>query len=297
MERDFSRTLGAALLVLVAAVPTAAGADEERTEAAPAAVACQTAPAGMACVPGGSFRRGSDDGPEDTRPAQDVWVQTFYMDTYEVTFADYQDCVRAHKCPRSRPHYRDFSRPRQPMVGVSWFDAVAYCEAMGKHLPTEAEWEKAARGTDGRLYPWGNEPATCELAVIKDETGRSCGVKKRGGRPNKGRTWEVGQKPPGIYGLYDMAGNSWEWVYDWYSKSYGKCGEACAGPDPRGPCDGAERCPGHRFRVVRGGSWYWDASYATTIYRRRHWPANEPYHHFGFRCAANPEEAEKLRKP
>ena len=88
-----------------------------------------------------------------------------------------------------------------------------------------------------------------------------------------------------------MMGNSWEWVLDWYSKSYADCGEACEGIDPKGPCDGAERCPRHYMKVVRGGSWYWDASRATGVFRRPHFPANEPFHHFGFRCAASVEQA------
>ena len=223
-----------------------------------------------------------------------VWVQTFYMDLYEVTYEDYKACVKASKCDRAGPNYSDFNHPRQPITGVSWYDAVKYCQVHGKHLPTEAEWEKAARGTDGRIYPWGNEPATCERAVFKNKKGRSCGVPKRGKRPEKGRPWNVGEMPPGIFGLYDMAGNSWEWVYDWHSKSYEKCGPDCAGVDPKGPCKGALECPRHRRRVVRGGSWYWEAKMATAFYRRAHVPGNDPFHHFGFRCAASVEEASRL---
>ncbi len=260
----------------------------------PKAKPCGTAPTGTACIPGGPFLRGTDDGPDDTRPAATVWVQTFYMDLNEVTYAEYKQCVRDKKCPPAGPNYGDFNHPRQPITGVSWYDAVKYCEVHGKHLPTEAEWEKAARGEDGRLYPWGNDPATCDRAVFKDRRGRSCGVPKRGKRPEKGRPFDVGSKPPGIYGLYDMAGNSWEWVYDWHSRSYEKCDDACQGVDPKGPCQGAEKCAKHRRRVVRGGSWYWEAAKATTFYRRAHVPQNDPFHHFGFRCAASAEEAMNL---
>jgi len=250
----------------------------------------------MACIPGGWFLRGSDTGPENARPAATIWADTFYMDVIETTFGQYQACVKAGKCNPGGPRYRDYSRPRQPIVGISWYDAVKYCRAMGKHLPTEAEWEKAARGPDGKLHPWGDEPATCRRAIIKDRTGRGCGKKKLKGKgPEKGRTWEVGSRAPGIYGLYDMSGNSWEWVWDWYSRSYGKCGEDCLGRNPRGPCGGADKCPRHRKKIVRGGSWYWDASYATAIYRRPHVPSNNPYHHFGFRCAASIDEADRLR--
>ena len=249
----------------------------------------------LGCVPGGAFLRGSNGRQANERPQQEVWLQTFYMDCYEVTFAEYQECARAGRCGPAKPIYPDFSRPRQPMVGVSWFDAVRYCEAQGKHLPTEAQWEKAARGTDGRRYPWGAKRATCKQAIIKDGRGRSCGVRQRGRYADRGRTFEVGTRAPTQFGLYDMAGNSWEWVADWYSKSYEACGAACEGLDPKGPCGGATPCRGHRHRVVRGGSWYWPANLATTTYRRYHVPSNKPYHHFGFRCAASHEELVALQ--
>lgn len=218
-------------------------------------------------------------------------MQTFYMDVHEVTYAEYKLCQQNKVCPRGGPLYNDFSRPKQPITGVTWHGAKAYCEAQGKHLPTEAEWEKSARGPDGALYPWGDAEVTCEHAVIKDARGRSCGVKKRKEHPDKGRTFEVGSRPAGVYGLHDMIGNSWEWVADWAAKDYAACGEACEGRDPKGPCDGAEPCPGHSERVVRGGSWYWDKRYATATHRRTHVPHNDPFHHFGFRCAASLEEA------
>lgn len=258
-------------------------------------VPCAEAPEGMACVPGGPFIRGADNGPEPARPAMTIWQQTVYMDINEVTVAEYKACVKARKCDKAGPKYSDFSRPQQPINGISWYDAVKYCEAHGKHLPTEAEWEKAARGADGELNPFGNDPVTCEQAVIKDATGRSCGVQKRGKHPEKGRVWVIGKKPAGRYGLKDMVGNSYEWVADWYSKSYADCGEACQGESPKGPCEGSkERCKGYRRKVVRGGSWYWPAEHANGVYRRAHVPSNNPYHHFGFRCAASPDEAKAL---
>jgi len=263
----------------------------------PKALPCDTPPEGMVCIPGGPFIRGSNDGPEHSRPEAVIWVQTFYMDINEVTYAQYQECARTGRCDDARPLYRDFDAPQQPMNGASWFNALKYCKKHGKTLPTEAQWEKAARGTDGRLYPWGDEPATCERAIIKDESGRGCGRMKTGKRPEKGKPWPVGSKPPGPNGLYDMAGNSWEWVIDWYSDSYDACGESCRGVDPRGPCDGEVPCRGYRRKVVRGGSWYWEAEYATTVYRRPHVPSNDPFHHFGFRCAATTEMAAALRTP
>ncbi len=266
-----------------------------RPTQAPAVVACTAAPTGMACIPGGEFERGTDTGPKNARPQQKVWVQTFYMDLYEVTFAEYKACEKKGKCPKAGPKYSDFNRPRQAMTGVNWFDSAAYCKAQGKQLPTEAQWEKAARGTSGATFSWGNEPATCQRAILMDASGRSCGVKKRHSQPEKGRVMEVGLKPAGAYGLFDMAGNSWEWVADWYSASYAKCGDACQGIEPKGPCDGADNCPGHHEKLVRGGSWYWPAEYATAFYRRPHAADNEPFHHFGFRCAASPEQAAKLQ--
>jgi len=255
----------------------------------PVAAACGVVPSGMACVQGGWFWRGTDDGPADTRPRERVWIETFYMDLTEVTTEAFEACRKTKKCGAAKPFYPDYDRPRQPMVAVSWHRAVQYCAAMGKRLPTEAEWEKAARGPDGALHPWGNEAATCEKAVIRDETGRSCGVPMDGPWPKKGRTFEVGSRKAGVYGLFDMSGNAWEWVNDWHSKSWKKCGAECQGVNPKGPCDGKDPCRGHTMRVVRGGSWYWTAEYATGAYRRPHYPNNRPFHHFGFRCAASPK--------
>jgi formylglycine-generating enzyme len=256
---------------------------------------CDDPPAGMACIPGGPFVRGSDDGPPHARPAAVVHLQTFYMDVHEVTYAEYKACEKAKQCPRSGPRYTDFDHPNMPIQGVSWYDAKTYCEAHGKQLPTEAQWEKAARGPDGHLHPWGDEPATCERAIIRDGKGRSCGLQKAISKPETGRPWDVGSRPAGVYGLHDMSGNAWEWVADWHTRSYEACGEPCLGVDPKGPCGGAEPCPGHRNKIVRGGSWYWEAEKASGIYRRAHAPDNQPFHHFGFRCAATLQQATALR--
>ncbi len=267
------------------------GAAPATIEQAPPVLPCPgEVPEAMACVPGGPFLRGTDHGDHDARPQSSVFVQTFLMDRYEVTYAEYQACAAEGRCDKAGPNYVDFNAPKQPITGVSWFHAKKFCEAHGKRLPTEAEWEKAARGTDGRRYPWGDEAATCARTVIMTEAGRSCGVKQRSkNHPDTGRPEPVGSKPATQFGLFDMAGNSWEWVADWYSPSWAACGAACAGVDPKGPCGGAEVCPGHHERVVRGGSWYWPAKYATTYHRRAHTPANKPvFHHFGFRCARSP---------
>jgi formylglycine-generating enzyme required for sulfatase activity len=243
---------------------------------------CEQAPADMKCIPEGDFIRGSEDQAADQRPQSTIWVGTFFMDEKEVTNKQWKECVAAGKCrKKAGPSYKGFSRAAQPIVGVSWFDARDYCAWVGRRLPTEAEWEKAARGPDGNIYSWGNERATCKLAIIEEGKEKGCGE----GEPPKWATADVGSRAAGAYGLYDMAGNSWEWVQDWYTRSYKDCGKDCEGPDPKGPCAGADDCPGHRHRSVRGGSWWWPWKYARGSWRRAHLPGNKPFHHFGFRCA------------
>lgn len=247
--------------------------------------ACKAAPADMKCIPAGDFLRGSDTSEKDQRPQATIWISTFFMDTFEVTNADYKKCAAAGACRKHAPAYKvGFSGPKQPVVGVKWFDARDYCTWAGKRLPTEAEWEKAARGPSGALYTWGDEKPTCKRAIIMENGKKGCGL----GGPPKWATADVGSRDPGTYGLYDMAGNSWEWVQDWYSKSYAACGDKCTGRDPKGPCDGADECPGYRHRSVRSGSWWWTWEYAAASWRRAHLPGNKPYHHFGFRCAMTP---------
>lgn len=268
---------------------------------------------GMACIPGGKFIRGSNHDPHkkckqpsynkkgvvNTFPEAEIYLQTYYMDITEVTNEAYKKCVAEKKCPKSGPKYIDFDRPKQPITGISWYEANTFCKAQGKHLPTEAQWEKAARGENGDMYPWGNTPtANCENSVIMDEKGRSCGVKKRGKAPEKGRVLEVCSRGASRYGLCDMIGNAEEWVADWYAPSYEMCGEDCLGIDPKGPCQGddAQKCGKIRVKSVRGGAWYWEDVHATGIHRRSHVATNDPGHHFGFRCAASQDEMEKLLK-
>ncbi len=276
--------------------PVTKDAPQDSEEASPQG--CPLAPAGMSCVPAGSFVRGhADAGEPNTRPAMAVEMSTYFMDVHEVTWAAWRRCVKAGRCPKLAPKYRGFDADAQPVSGVDWFQARDYCAAQGKHLPTEAEWEKAARGPAGQLNPWGDAPVTCERSVIMDERGRACGIPKPGTKPEVGQIQPVGSRPAGRYGLFDMSGNVQEWVADWHSKDWAACGAACAGPDPKGPCGGADVCKGHRERVLRGGSWYWPAEHATGLHRR----ANEPdfkkvYHHFGFRCAASVDEASQLNK-
>lgn len=270
----------------VAANPVALaqhGSLSEPAATAPRARPCpRQTPQGMACVLGGRFLRGSDEGPENERPAAPVFVQTFLMDRKEVTNRQYRACVEARVCRRS-VRFRGYMGRAQPAVAMRWQDADAYCRHHGKRLPTEAEWERAASGVRDTRFPWGTERARpCERAVVRTRAGRGCG---------REATWPVGSRAPGHFGLYDMAGNVWEWVSDHYSWCYQgcrrACGADCAGNNPKGPCGGGDRaCPkalGHH--VVRGGSWWYRIDRARTSARRGIPGDNPNPHRFGFRCA------------
>ncbi len=182
--------------------------DEHATPAVP-----DRAPLGMLAVAGGTFAMGADDeGEQDERPRHSVTVGAFWLDETEVTVAAYAECVAAGVCraPDSLAgsrltsgHPEAFKKGDHPVVGVSWFDASGYCAFRGKRLPTEAEWERAARGDDGRHYVWGNEaPDPARHGVF-------------GGRLS---TEPVGSYPAGRgpYGHLDLAGNVWEWMADEY---------------------------------------------------------------------------------
>ncbi|MCC6876334.1 MAG: SUMF1/EgtB/PvdO family nonheme iron enzyme [Sandaracinaceae bacterium] len=257
--------------------PKQGSANESSFAACPSSV-----PEGYACVPGGRYVRGSDDGPENERPASEVSVSTFLMATHEVTNARYRECVAAGSC-RAAMRFPGYLGASQPAVAMRWQDADAYCRWRGARLPTEAEWERAATGPDEHRYPWGDDRNNpCERAIVKTSRGRGCGREV---------TWPVGSLAPNAYGLYDMSGNVWEWVSDHYAPCYRncnhECGDACGGRDPRGPCGGGDRpCPEARGqRIVRGGSWWYGIERAT-VTARRGVPGDNPNpHRFGLRCA------------
>ena len=220
----------------------------------------------MVYIPGGIFMMGNSSGDSDERPPHRVKLKPFYMDKFEITNVQYRKFVE--ETNHEKPLYWNNSRwndDLQPVVGVSWDDAVAYAKWAGKHLPTEAEWELAARSTDGREYPWGNfwEKDRCNSV----ETGLN--------RANR-----VGNYPKGIspYGIYDMVGNVWEWCFDTYGKDYYK---NSPGYDPNGPKTGSDK-------TLRGGSWGYDKVNSRASNRfwedkgTRNW-------HIGFRCVRDAE--------
>ncbi len=236
-------------------------------------------------MPGGTFVRGSNDGPPEERPAAEVFVSTFLMDTHEITNAGYRACVEAGVCRRA-VRFPGYMGATQPAVAMRWQDTDAFCRWRRKRLPTEAEWERAASGPNDTRYPWGDtvEGDPCEQAIVLSRGERGCGTDV---------TWPVGSRAPNAWGLYDMGGNAWEWVADHHSGCYAgcrrECGEHCVGRDPRGLCgDPHAPCPEARgLRTVRGGSWWYVVERATTTARRGVPGENPNPHRFGFRCAAD----------
>jgi len=222
----------------------------------------------MVYIPAGNFLMGSADNDEDAsddeKPQNTVTLDAYWIDRTEVTNAMFRRFVSdaGYTWGSSYVGEDDY-----PVVNISWDDASAYCAWAGGRLPTEAQWEKAARGTDGRLYPWGDQPASCEYAVMNDSRGNGCG---------KSRAWPVGSKPNGVspYGVLDMAGNAWEWVKDWYSDTYY---QSSPSSNPTGPGSG-------EARVLRGGSWYDYWRIGRAAYRHCSVPALRGVD-TGFRCS------------
>ena len=253
--------------------------------------------ADMALVPAGKFPMGSDqheidqlmaimrsfpqqlrERVTDQTPKRQVHLDAFYIDVYAVTNARYTKFTQATR--RMAPRLANdakFNAPQQPVVGVTWRDAEAYCTWAGKRLPTEAEWEKAARGSTGLVYPWGNEFDGTRLNYCD----KRCSFAWKDTAVDDGHattapvgSYEAGKSP---YGLYDMAGNVWEWVADWYEEHYYQHGEA---RNPTGPAMG-------NHKVVRGGGWFVLAPFTRTP-TRQHFEIHYWGDNIGVRCALTP---------
>jgi len=225
----------------------------------------------MVVVPAGPFLMGNPEGQgrQDEWPQRSVHVDGFAIDSVEVTNARYLTFVEAtgHRHPPNP--YGDgvlmsaAGIENMPVVQVNWHDAADYCQWAGKRLPTEAEWEKAARGTDGRVYPWGNEPSSPTRVNYEREWDDGKALRAVGTTPE-------GRSP---YGVHDMAGNAREWTQDWYAPDYYK-----RAPDrnPVGPEKGV-------LKVIRGGSWRSPQADITAASRGRGGFALRT-HGTGFRC-------------
>jgi formylglycine-generating enzyme required for sulfatase activity len=227
----------------------------------------------MVLVPAGLFFMGSQNGEKDEQPVHKVWLDSFYIDRYPITNAQYDVFVGETGHPKSL--YRDDPRcndPGQPVTGVSWSDAAAYCAWRSKKekavfsLPTEAQWEKAARGDDKRTYPWGNDlpdkkRATTEITEKMPAVGMC----------------ELGSSP---YGVSDMVGNVWNWCTDWYDREYYK---NSVEKNPQGP-------PKAVRKSVRGGNWVFlgccsgTPAYALRASRRNAFHPSIRKKSIGFRC-------------
>jgi formylglycine-generating enzyme required for sulfatase activity len=233
-------------------------------------------------IPAGPFTMGVNNGRPDERPAHRVTLSAFRMAVLPVTNEDYAAFLAAtgHEAPRFWDDAA-FNRTRQPVVGVSWVDAVAYCEWLGSgqgvtfRLPTEAEWEKAALGgVDGARYPWGDEP-----------------FDGNGGRFEQTATWDVGAAPPNGYGLVDIGFNVHEWCSDWYDPGYYAVSPES---DPQGPPHGAVPAPHLPPRKAsRGGAW----RHAVKVSRcaaRSSIPPDYRYNDYGFRVAMTDPTSEVI---
>jgi len=265
--------LGLAVHPAMAAAPVEKGAKESATgqkQSQEKPVLAQPQEGVMVLVPAGEFTMGSSTGDADEQPAHQVYVDAFSMDVYEITVGQYADFLQATEA-NSPSDWKTMNQPayqKRPVANVDWADAAAYCKWAGKRLPTEAEWEKAARGTDGRLYPWGNDPPTPRHANY----GKT-------GSHNHGALAPVGMLENGKspYGSYDMAGNVWEWVSDWYDNDYYKNSPS---QNPTGPASGESK-------VLRGGSWDSDPQQLRSALRYFHRSAHR-HKDYGFRCAKTP---------
>ena len=235
----------------------------------------------MILIPAGEFWMGSPsgEGSDDEHPRHKVYLNSYYIDKCEVTNAQYKKFCDA--TDRTYPEDPGWSRMNDyfveyadyPVVNVSWDDAVAYAVWAGKGLPTEAQWEKAARGSDGRMYPWGNEEPDAGGYYRCNYDPGGAGADGYEFTAPVG-SYERGTSP---HGVHDMAGNVWEWCSDWRDSNY--YGRSPSW-NPTGPESG-------KSRVFRGGSWYFFAGYVRCAFRNFSTPSLR-YTAVGFRCSSSP---------
>jgi sulfatase modifying factor 1 len=220
----------------------------------------------MVLVPAGEFTMGSEQGDDDEQPLHRIVLDSFYLDTFEVTngrFAKFVEAIQSEPPWGFADQATPVVHADRPVRWVNWMEALGYCLWAGKRLPTEAEWEKAARGTDGRVYPWGNDPPTAAHAVF--------------GLPEGAETVSpIGNRDKGTspYGVHDLAGNLYEWVTDWYDEEFYTQPPSS---NPRGPGEGTAK-------VQRGGS-YINQPYRLRAAFRTKGDPTEHDPHVGFRCA------------
>ncbi|HKI55374.1 MAG TPA: formylglycine-generating enzyme family protein [Anaerolineales bacterium] len=254
----------------------------------------------MALVPAGPFEMGSFAGDDDELPVHMVMLNDFYIDQYEVTNSHYDACLKAGACEPTtdtsafessysrgmyygNPEYSDY-----PVIMVNWFEAQQYCAWRSARLPTEAEWEKAARGgLENKLYPWGDEAPLCESGAengARFDDNVEC---------NNSDTQQVGTYSANGYHLYDMAGNVWEWVIDYYDENY----------YTNSPTDGPTGPENGNYPVLRGGSWNSSIDHMRVSDRRFN-DAKSGSYNIGFRCVREdifppiaPEDLEHVFSP
>ncbi len=238
-----------------------------------------THPNEMVLVPPGEFTMGTDERLPDEGPAHKVTLKAFYIDKYEVTNGQYKEFIDAtgHKSPS---HFENRIYPDgkvdHPVTHVTWYDARDYCEWAGKRLPTDQEWEKAARGTDTRYYPWGND-----FGIDFANTPQFWGALERDGDTSPVGAFPAGASP---YGGYDMSGNVWEWTASWYQ----------AYPGNQRHTENY----GETYKTLKGGSW-WDCSFykcgiSAPSFNRAFFLRTTKNKSFGFRCAKDAEDKEGL---
>jgi formylglycine-generating enzyme required for sulfatase activity len=233
-------------------------------------------PGEMTLIPAGEYLRGSNHRLPDEGPEHMATTDAFYIDLYEVTNLQYKKFIDTtnHKSPK---HFRNRTYPAgkvdHPVVWVSWYDARDYCEWADKRLPTDIEWEKAGRGTDGRDYAWGDDFDVNK--VNNPVRWESLGMKNKGDTLPIG-SFEGGKSP---YGLYEMSGNVWEWTDSWYTQY----------PDNQWPSENY----GEFYKTLKGGSW-WDCSFyqcgiSAPVFNRSYFKQGIKNSSFGFRCAKDAE--------